>query len=117
MSYRYLKRQRLTKADEFSSVFSLRKVLHTQYVQIFMRPNGCHRARMGLVVAKRIAKQAVKRNYMKRVIREYFRLHAPIVSGFDLVVRVKRSFGQQENAVVQKALTELWSKINQCPVS
>lgn len=116
LSYCYHKRQRLTKADEFSSVFSLRRTLHSQYLQVFIRPNGLARARLGLVVAKHVARHAVRRNYMKRVIREYFRLHATEVNGFDIVVRVKASFSRSEGALAREALQGLWRKISKCPI-
>ena len=116
MSYCYLKRQRLTKADEFSSVFSLRHVIHGRYLQIFIRPNGLGRARLGVVVAKRMARQAVRRNYMKRVIREYFRLHAAEVGGVDMVVRVKQPFYRSEGILAREALQALWRKIDKCPI-
>ena len=112
----YHKRQRLTKADEFSSVFSLRHILHSQYFQVFIRPNGLDRARLGLVVAKSVARYAVRRNYIKRVIREYFRLHAKEVDGFDIVVRVKQSFYRSNGALARQTLERLWRKIGKCPV-
>jgi ribonuclease P protein component len=116
LSYRYLKRQRLTKADEFSSVFSLRRTLHSHYFQVFIRPNGLSRARLGLVVAKSVARHAVRRNYMKRVIREYFRVHATEVDRFDIVVRVKQPFYRADGAVARQALQGIWKKIGKCLV-
>jgi ribonuclease P protein component len=116
VSYRYHKRQRLTKADEFSSVFSLRRTIHSSYFQVFIRPNGLHQARLGLVVGKSVARHAVRRNYMKRVIREYFRLHAKEVDGFDIVVRVKQLFDRSNGTLVQQALQDVWRKINKCRV-
>lgn len=116
MSYCYTKRQRLTKADEFSSVFSLRRTIHAQYLQTFIRPNGLDCARLGLVVSKQVARQAVKRNYMKRVVREYFRLHATEIEGFDIIVRVKQAFYRSEGALAQQALHTVWRKIRKCLV-
>lgn len=117
MSYRYLKRQRLTKADEFSSVFSLGRSIHSRYLQIIIYHNALTYARMGLVVSKRVARQAVKRNYMKRVIREYFRHHEKELGNIDLVVRVKRPFGWIDREAIAKELYKLWSKVEKCPDS
>jgi len=114
--YRYTQRQRLTKADEFSSVFVLRRTVQSKCLQAFIRPNGLDRARLGLVVAKRVARHAVRRNYMKRVIREYFRLHATEIDGFDIVVRVKHAFYRSDAQLAREALQTLWRKIGQCPV-
>lgn len=114
MAYRYLKRQRLTKADEFSSVFSLGRSIHSRYLQMVIHHNTISYARMGLVVSKRVARQAVKRNYMKRVIREYFRRHEKELSNIDLIVRVKRPFGWVDRETIAKELCKLWSKAGKC---
>lgn len=111
MSYRYLKRQRLTKADEFSSVFSLGRAVQGRHLQVFISPNVLDHARLGLVVSKRVARQAVKRNYMKRVIREYFRLHTNALSGIDMVVRVKRGFARQDKEAIAQELQKVWSRL------
>lgn len=42
--------------------------------------------------AKRLAKRANRRNYMKRVIRDTFRQHPDRVAGVDFVVRVRAPF-------------------------
>jgi ribonuclease P protein component len=114
LSYCYIKQQRLTKADEFSSVFSLRRVISHHYFQAFIKSNELSQGRLGLVVAKRIERRAVGRNYMKRVIREQFRQHAAQLHGFDIIVRVRQPFGRLEGAAAQIALLKLWNKITQC---
>ena len=54
--------------------------------------NALGLARLGLVVGKKAAKRANKRNYMKRVIREWFRLHQHELPAKDFVVRVRVMF-------------------------
>lgn len=49
-------------------------------------PNDLSLARLGVIVAKRHVKNAVRRNLIKRLIRESFRLNQEALSGFDLVV-------------------------------
>lgn len=46
-------------------------------------------ARLGLVVPKRFAKQAVRRNAIKRVIREAFRKNLASLPKGDLVIRLR----------------------------
>lgn len=48
--------------------------------------------RLGIVVAKRNVKLAVKRNKLKRMIRESFRLQQQLLMGLDVVVVVKQEF-------------------------
>lgn len=116
-AYRYTRRQRLLKTDEFSSVFSLRQSKANEFFQLWLRPNGCDRARLGVVVAKRVVRHAVGRNFIKRTVREQFRLHAEALSGFDLIVRAKRPVRRSEGAAARAALLKLFSRVGPCRVS
>lgn len=79
---------RLRKTDEFSSVFAFRKVLRGRYFSLHYRPNGDGSARLGVVVAKKLARRAVERNLIKRMIRELFRLRRGNLPAMDCIVRL-----------------------------
>ena len=54
---------------------------------VVARPNGLGLARLGLSVGKAIWKSAVRRNRVRRILREAFRLErAQLPPGFDLVL-------------------------------
>ncbi|MFC4160413.1 ribonuclease P protein component [Chitinimonas lacunae] len=114
LAYRYTRQQRLLKTDEFSSVFSLRQTKANEFFQLWLRPNGFDRARLGVVVAKRVVRHAVGRNFIKRTVREQFRLHAHELSGFDLIVRAKRPVRRSESAAARTALLKLFARIGPC---
>lgn len=109
--YRFLRSMRLLKTDDFSSVFSLRLSVSNEWFQLLGRRNGAAGARIGLVVGKKTAKQAVARNYMKRTIRETFRLHHEPLAGLDVVVRVRQRFGRNEGAQARAALLQLFERL------
>lgn len=69
--------------------------------------NTLGHARLGLVVGKKAAKRANKRNYMKRVIREWFRLHQHELPAKDFVVRVRVLFEREQHHEVCQQLAEL----------
>jgi ribonuclease P protein component len=50
-------------------------------------------ARLGLIVAKRLARRAVQRNLLKRIAREAFRLARPGLPAHDLVLRLTKRPG------------------------
>jgi ribonuclease P protein component len=52
--------------------------------------NGHVFARLGIVVGKRVARRAVDRGYLKRLVRETFRREQKGLAGFDLLVRPRR---------------------------
>jgi ribonuclease P protein component len=91
---------RLTNADDFSSVFILKKRFSGQFINIFHKPNQLEYNRFGLIVSKKINKKAVARNYMKRVIRDVFR-KLNNSSKLDIIIQVKKNFHKKDYALVK----------------
>jgi len=92
---------RLTNADDFSSVFILKKRFSGAFINIFYKPNQLQLNRFGLIVSKKINKKAVGRNYMKRVIRSVFR-DSETSKKFDIVIQVKKNFTHKNFLMVSK---------------
>jgi len=86
----FARRYRLTKTDEFSSVFGFRRAIRGKLLMLHHqpRPDGNTEARLGLVVGKKLLKRAVDRNTVKRIIREQFRRCRPGLPAVDLIVRL-----------------------------
>lgn len=53
-----------------------------------VRSNAQSIARLGLIVPKRCLPRAVDRNRVKRVLREWFRIHQVGLTGRDVLVRL-----------------------------
>lgn len=102
----------LRKKDEFSSVFNFRKRLSAKFIVLHYQPNALRHARLGLVVGKKIAKSSVKRNYMRRVLRECFRLTSAQIAPVDLIIRVQQTFDQRSFAIVNQEFLSLIAQIN-----
>jgi putative membrane protein insertion efficiency factor/ribonuclease P protein component len=79
----------LHKTDEYSSVFAFRRALRGRFYMVHYRPNGLDTARLGVVVAKKLAKRANVRNLVKRIAREIFRRQRAALPAMDLVVRLQ----------------------------
>ncbi len=85
------KQYRLTRTDEFSSVFGFRRALKSPLFLLHYRLRSADEgegARLGVVVAKRLLKRAVDRNLVKRLAREHFRLLRSRLPSRDLVLRL-----------------------------
>jgi ribonuclease P protein component len=54
-----------------------------------MMPSCLGQARLGLIVGRRAEPKAVGRNYIKRIVRETFRLHQEQIGGEDVVVQLR----------------------------
>jgi ribonuclease P protein component len=99
---------RLLKTEEFSSVFALRKQYNCALLQIsYSDANPAGHARLGLVVGKKTAKRAHDRNYMKRVLRDWFRRHKTQLPPRDFVIRVRRPFGRDGADEIRAQLQRL----------
>jgi ribonuclease P protein component len=61
----------------------------------------------------RAAGNAVRRNRVKRIIRETFRAHQQELPPVDLVVNAKPGAGQANAAVLRASLLTLWAKVRQ----
>jgi len=79
---------RLRKTDEYSSVFAFRRALKGRYLMLHYRPNGLPGARLGVVVAKKLARRANVRNLVKRIVREQFRRRRAGLPAVDIVMRL-----------------------------
>ncbi|ASK27042.1 ribonuclease P protein component [Neisseria chenwenguii] len=111
MDYGFGKRYRLLKTDDFSSVFAFKKRRSSAMLQVYRsEANGLNHARLGLVVSKKTAKRAHERNYMKRVLRDWFRLNKATLPPQDFVVRVARAFNRETAAEARAQLAQLLAK-------
>lgn len=107
----FTSRLKIKKTDDFSSVFNLRKRIANQYLVLRYRPNGNKGPRLGLIVAKKTAKLAVQRNYMRRVLRELFRLNQHQLPAVDLVVQVQKVFAKSDFLEIKQAFELLCKKL------
>ncbi len=120
---------RIIKTDDFSSVFSFRKRITGDFLVIHYQPNQLNTLRLGVVVAKKFTRLSVERNYMKRVLRELFRLQLPLFrvqgaeepemiptiafnSGLDIIIRTQKTFTQHDFIVVKQEFNELFNRLH-----
>ena len=85
------KHYRLTKTDEFSSVFGFRRALKSPHFLLHYRLRTAEEAegaRLGLVVAKRLLRRSVDRNLLRRLARENFRLLRCRLPSRDFILRL-----------------------------
>ena len=79
---------RLLRKDGFVHVIRAEAVLDEHFKVFFVKNDKSH-ARLGVVASKRVLPSAVKRNNIKRTVREIFRHHSIKASKLDLVVMVR----------------------------
>ena len=102
---------KLTKTDEFSSVFNFRKRLSFQHLSFHYQPNTLSLFRLGMVVSKKTQKLAVKRNYMRRVLRELMRKKQEQLLNFDIVIRIQKSFYRNDFVEIETEVDQMIAKL------
>ncbi|MFM9835831.1 MAG: ribonuclease P protein component [Methylophilaceae bacterium] len=105
------KLEMLRKTDEFSSVFSFKKRFSKHFLVIHYRPSIAA-TRIGFVVAKKIAKLAVDRNYMRRVLRELCRQELQVLIKVDVIIQVQKPFKNTDFLTIKQELNILFAKIH-----
>ena len=109
--FRFAKQANIVKTDDFSSVFNLRNRIANKHLVMRYRVNDNNIARLGLIVSKKTAKLAVQRNYMRRIMRELFRLNQHNLPAMDLVIQIQNFFGRTEFLEIKKEFEYLMQKI------
>ncbi|MBK7490791.1 MAG: ribonuclease P protein component [Nitrosomonas sp.] len=115
-TYSLPKSYRLHKATEFAAVINLRCQTNGDLIQIYMKPNEFEYARLGLIVSKRIERSAVKRNKIKRILRETFRKNRfyDQTIKMDWVMRLRRPVPRNELKKLAAETQLLMLQLQQC---
>jgi ribonuclease P protein component len=88
-SYSFPKSRRLRSKAEFSAVFDAKVSALRGPLVMYALPNDLGHPRMGIVIGRK-AGTAVRRNRIKRLLREAFRLHQhDLPVGYDVIVVVR----------------------------
>lgn len=73
--------------------------------------NEAGTARLGMAVGVRAIGNAVRRNRLRRLIRESFRMHRPELPAVDVFVTARSPSAAATNAEVFASLAALWRRI------
>lgn len=87
--YRFPKEQRIRRKADFLRILKKGTKIQSAHFRIALCPNDQPYSRLGVAVGKRVG-SAVERNRIKRLVREFFRLHKGFLSpSTDFVVAAK----------------------------
>ena len=83
------KSRRLSKREDFAAVYEAKVRESRGPLTVYARPNGLGHSRLGLSTSRKVG-NAVRRNRIRRLLRETFRhLQHDLPAGYDLYVLVR----------------------------
>ena len=106
----------LRKKSEFDIVYRQGKRVHGENFSLILLPNNLEHNRLGISIHGQL-KGAAKRNRIKRVIREFFRLNKHFLQEkssksrelpfMDIVITVRKGFSLKNTADTAEAVSRL----------
>lgn len=66
------------------------------------------------MVAKKTSRFAVRRNYMRRVMREFFRKNKLDIAPLDIVVGITKPFVKQDADKINQEIAMIFTKLVKC---
>ena len=107
----YPRTARLLNAKDFEQVFRHAELNITSGpLSLRARQNRMPRARLGVVVSKRGNAKAVRRNRIKRIVRERFRLNQGQLPDVDIAIQV---FAVVSDESLVQRVDDLFLRINE----
>lgn len=101
-NYKFTRNQRLLTAKEYATIFDNKDNFRfaTANFSLIAKSNDKATPRLGIVVSKKAVKLAHERNRIKRLVREYFRLHTMELPNVDLVFMARHNIQFQTTEII-----------------
>ena len=111
-------RLRLTRASDFQQVFKNNFRRSDNCITILVGKKPGSWPRIGFAIARKQIPRAVKRNALKRLFRESFRINRHRLPARDMVIMVRREILSSSPAEIRSRLERHWNGIiEQCEKS
>ena len=103
--------KRLRSKPQFDAVYASGRRIDDRFFALRVKPNGLEHPRVGLAVAVKTAGNAVRRNRLRRLVRESFRLAQAGLPAVDIVVAAKFAAAEAPGASLRASLATLWQRV------
>lgn len=99
------------KATEFQSIIRFRCKVNGKFIQLYAKPNDLNYPRLGLIITRKLVRKAVRRNRLRRLLREVFRVHQHELDNMDYVFRLQRALIQVDSVSIRQEAEILISRL------
>ncbi|MGM0365514.1 MAG: ribonuclease P protein component [Actinomycetota bacterium] len=98
----------LKRKSEFNRLYNQGKIINYSAIKIYMLENSLYKIRVGISVGKYVG-NAVKRNRIKRLIKEILRKIEIKEKGLDLLIVVKKAAAEATYHKLEKEINSALS--------
>ncbi len=107
MEQSFRRHERVRKRKDYSRIYQKGARLYSDSFLVLLLANDKGIRRLGITVGKRIG-NSVKRNRIKRLLREFFRLHKDdLPADRDIVITVRKDVSARPLQEITRELEEL----------
>ena len=104
------KKERVRKRKNYLNIYQKGVRVHSSNFTVILNPNPSGEKRLGVAVSKKVG-NAVKRNRIKRLLREFFRLNKDrLPDSRDMVIIAKKDVSSLKYQDVCLELADLFKK-------
>lgn len=105
--FTFSKDERLLTRKDFVNLNQLGKRYQAAHFTVILKHNGLGITRLGVTASRKVG-NAVKRNKVKRLIREFFRLHkTEFPQSYDIVIVAKQGAHGLNSRQIKEELGEI----------
>ena len=104
--------QRLISKADFTRIFENNKRSSDQLFTVLGKNNDLGYARLGMAISMKMAGNAVRRNRLKRAIRESFRQAGDALPAIDFVVTARADAVTADRSKLRHSLDRHWQRVS-----
>lgn len=107
------KLNRLSKSKEIEKVYKNGKSFFSKTLGVKVLKNGLEESRFAIVIGLKVSKKAVKRNLVKRQLREILRLNLEKIKlGFDVMLIARPGILEMDYKELEKEVFGTFKKLD-----
>ena len=110
----FSKIHRLNRPAQFKKVFGSACRSSDDYLLVIANKNNKGIPRLGMAISRKNIKSAIKRNQLKRIIRESFRANKTRLEKLDIVVKAHNDADGVNKNILTESLSRHWQHITEC---
>lgn len=112
MRFFFKKADRILKRSEFVGLSNSGRTVRGEFFIAVVAPSRSEKSRLGVTASRRVG-EAVQRNRIKRLAREFFRRNRQRIKGsWDINLIARKGAAEQTNEIIFLALEDIFTRLS-----